>query len=136
MEPGRNMAAKRSSAAKRTKKAVTPSPCITSSTIAAPCAHEGTSPGVATSGLLLSTQQQQQYLELLARGASPTQICRDMEITPAAVRATAEQSPECREALADVELGLSQNVQTAVYILAMKGNVTAQSLWLKHRPPP
>lgn len=49
---------------------------------------------------------------------------------------TLAESAEFRTAQESAFTQLSQNVETALYHAAMKGNVTAQSLWLKNRPPP
>jgi len=73
---------------------------------------------------------------MLLRGASPPAAMRELGISPATLRRTLAECETFRQAHADVAEQLNLNVATAVYHTAMKGNVTAQALWLKNRPPP
>jgi hypothetical protein len=85
---------------------------------------------------VLSTEQQQLFLALLARGASSAAACQKLGITVADVSTTLEANPRFRTGLREVHETLNQNVVAALYRAAMEGKVTAQTFWLKNRPPP
>ena len=84
---------------------------------------------------LLTVEEQQAYLELRLRGASPSGICRHLGLSYRAVLETLDASLEFQRAFDDVTSLLDQNVEMALYRAAMDGSIPAQSLWLKYRPP-
>ncbi len=85
---------------------------------------------------MLTPEQQQEYRKLLANGGSPAGACLKMGIDLSDVAVTMERSELfCRE-LARVQELLSQNVAAALYRSAMEGSVSAQTFYLKNRPPP
>lgn len=85
---------------------------------------------------LMTYEERDEYLEMLSRGASPLGICREMELSPGSVARTLAEGKGFREQCDQMARFLDQNVETAVYLAAMKGNVSAQTLWLRHRPAP
>lgn len=85
---------------------------------------------------LMTYEERDAYLEMLSRGASPLGICREMELSPGTVARTLVEGRGFREQCEQMGRLLDQNVETAVYLAAMKGNVSAQTLWLRHRPAP
>jgi hypothetical protein len=85
---------------------------------------------------LMTYEEREAYLEMLSRGASPLGICREMELSPGTVARTLVEGKGFREQCEQMGRFLDQNVETAVYLAAMKGNVSAQTLWLRHRPAP
>jgi len=70
------------------------------------------------------------------RGASPAGACQQLGITQHLLSNTLEHNSEFRQQFADVKTTLTQNVETALYQAAMKGNVAAQKYWLERHPPP
>lgn len=84
----------------------------------------------------LSPAQQEQFLDLLARGASSLGACERLGVSAVDVQATLERDDVFRERHALVERLLHQNVATALYRSAMKNNVSAQTSYLKNQPPP
>ncbi|QDU41085.1 hypothetical protein Mal4_54500 [Maioricimonas rarisocia] len=84
----------------------------------------------------LSDPEQEGYLQLMLRGASPAAACLQLELPVGNVLRTMEQQPEFRERLRQVRELLSQNVAAALYRAAMEGSVSAQSFYLKNQPPP
>ena len=83
-----------------------------------------------------SSEQQQEYLDLLLRGASPAAACQQLEIDLFAVVELLADDDEFRLKTDAVYDALSQNVAARLYQEAMKGSVPAMSQWLKNRPPP
>ena len=84
----------------------------------------------------LSRAQQEQYLDLLARGASSLAACERLGVSAVDVQATLERDDVFRERHALAQALLRQNVATALYRSAMKNNVSAQTSFLKNQPPP
>jgi hypothetical protein len=84
----------------------------------------------------MTYEERDRYLEMLSRGASPLGICREMELSAGTVARTLTEGKGFREQCEQMGRFLDQNVETAVYLAAMKGNVSAQTLWLRHRPAP
>lgn len=85
---------------------------------------------------LLNREQQQLYLNLIARGASPAGACQQLGLPPMSLVLTAEQDAAFAALLKRVKELLSQNVAAALYRAAMEGNVSAQTFYLKNLPPP
>ncbi len=83
-----------------------------------------------------TADEQNAFLELLSRGASPALACKQIGRPLAAFFHTAEQDDAFRQRLETVETSLAQNIATALYKAAMEGNVTAQTFWLRNNPPP
>lgn len=84
----------------------------------------------------LNSEQQQEFLELIGRGLSPSAACQKLEVNLKTLRRTYHEQKRFREECDDVATALNENVEMALYIAAMKGNVSAQTLWLRKRPPP
>jgi len=81
-------------------------------------------------------RQQNEYLLLLSRGASPAAACGQMGLSLVTVAECIESNEEFRKLLARVKELLSQNVAAALYRSAMEGKVMAQTFYVKHWPPP
>jgi hypothetical protein len=84
----------------------------------------------------LSAAQQQRYLHLLTRGASPAAACLQLGISVLDVEQTIEHNPIFQQRVRQAKVLLSQNVAAALYRSAMEGSVPAQTLFLKNQPPP
>lgn len=80
--------------------------------------------------------QRAAYLMLLSRGASPAAACGQLNLSLVRVAEFIEQHADFRQLLARVNELLSQNVAAALYRSAMEGSVSAQTFYLKNRPPP
>jgi len=80
--------------------------------------------------------QQQAYLNLLSRGASPAAACGQLGLSLVTVADVIDRDESFRTLLARVNELLSQNVAAALYRSAMEGSVSAQTFYLKNRPPP
>ncbi|WP_139228266.1 hypothetical protein [Planctomicrobium piriforme] len=87
-------------------------------------------------GLQLTAAQQEEYLQFLACGLPPAEACKKVGISLAAIAAVMETDERFRNLVDRVRELLSQNVAAALYCAAMKGNVSAQTFYLKNRPPP
>lgn len=98
-------------------------------TLLTPRAQEAPAP-------LLTPEQQEFFLDLRSRGASPTVACQQLGTPLASFLRTMDDDPDFKAAVDQVNAALSQNVVAALYQTAMKGNVTAQKLWLATSPPP
>lgn len=84
----------------------------------------------------LSRDQRNYILQLLLRGASPAAACAQLTLPLIAYARTLREDPDFRARIREVTAALSQNVAAALYRAAMQGNVTAQTTWLRLRPPP
>jgi len=118
-----------SSRRKPTKKAVTRSRSITSSTTAndvAPTPDDSTQ---------LTIDEQQQLWTYLVKGASPQLACRELGLSVRRFWATLDHDPHFVQIIEDLFRTLSHNVLAALYQQAMKGDKTAQQTWLKLLPP-
>lgn len=85
---------------------------------------------------MLGPSEQAEFLELIGQGLSPAAACRKLEVNLRSLRHTIQQDPRFQAECDDVAATLNENVEMALYIAAMKGNVSAQTLWLRKRPPP
>lgn len=85
---------------------------------------------------LLTPAEQESYLQLLARGASPAAACIQLGLPLIAVARTIERDDGFQSLLDRLNELLSQNVAAALYRSAMEGSVSAQQFYLKNRPPP
>ena len=83
----------------------------------------------------LTPAQQNELIELLQRGASPAGACQQIGINISTFTETLQRDVQFRERLTNVKTILTQNVETALYQAAMKGNVAAQKYWLELYPP-
>lgn len=84
----------------------------------------------------LSVSEQQSYLSLLSKGASPGVACATLGLTLTQVAVSIEADERFRVLLDRVHELLSQNVAAALYRSAMEGSVSAQTFYLKNVPPP
>lgn len=85
---------------------------------------------------MLSIEQQQHVLDLLAKGISPAAVCQHLAISAEAYNLTRDTDEAFQLQLARIHTQLSQNVAAALYRAAMDGNLSAIALWLKACPPP
>ncbi len=86
--------------------------------------------------MVLSVTQQEMYLHVLTLGASPAAACGKVGATPMDVLTTLDNDAKFREQVDRVTVLLSQNVAAALYRSAMEGSVSAQTFFLKNKPPP
>ena len=85
---------------------------------------------------MLSNDQKEVFIGLLLKGRSVALACKEMEISVwTALRAIADDAELARR-VREVNAILSRNVAAALYHVAIKGNVTAQTFWLRSSPPP
>ncbi|MFO1022603.1 MAG: hypothetical protein U0903_18185 [Planctomycetales bacterium] len=84
----------------------------------------------------LTDEQQAEFLDLIGRGLSPSVACQKLEVSLKTLRRTYDDEKQFRHECDAVGTALNENVEMALYIAAMKGNVSAQTLWLRKRPPP
>lgn len=87
-------------------------------------------------GELFSVTQQEQLLQVLQHGASPSMACQQLGLSVASFFKTFSEDDHFRDQYYAVLTLLSQNILMAMYRQAMEGNTSAQSLWLKSCPPP
>jgi len=85
---------------------------------------------------LLTAQQQQLVLQLLLRGASPAGACQQLGVSAFTFARTFRDDQHFRKRVEEVQQMLGQNVASALYRAALEGNVSAQTFWLKTKPPP
>ncbi|MCA9076061.1 MAG: hypothetical protein KDA93_13620 [Planctomycetaceae bacterium] len=85
---------------------------------------------------LLTAAQKELYLHALTLGASPTGACGKVGIAAVDVLRTIEHDEQFREQVDRANVMLSQNVAAALYRSAMEGSVSAQTFFLKNKPPP
>ncbi|MBI1347269.1 hypothetical protein GC163_13400 [bacterium] len=83
---------------------------------------------------VLTTDEQQTLVEWLLRGASPAAACAQFGWPVERFWKTLAQDEGFTATLQQVFDTLSQNVLAALYQAAMKGQVSAQQFWLRHRP--
>lgn len=83
----------------------------------------------------LKPAQQNELIELLQRGASPAGACQQIGIDVSVFAETLQSDVQFRERITNIKSTLTQNVETALYQAAMKGNVSAQKYWLELYPP-
>ncbi len=80
-------------------------------------------------------EEQQEILDLVLRGASPAAACLRLNVSFDRLYRTLEADPEFRRRWDELLEMLSQNVAAALYQTALKGNVTAQTFFLRSLPP-
>jgi len=73
-------------------------------------------------------------LLLLGKGASFAVACRELGLPVDALWHTLRSDADFDARVQQVYETLSHNVVSALYKAAIGGNVTAQRLWLQHRP--
>jgi hypothetical protein len=84
---------------------------------------------------VLTGPQQAEYVRLVVNGAAPLRACERVGVTVAAVLRTLDVDAGFRALVDQTAEVISGNVAAALYQAAMRGNVAAQTLFLKHRPP-
>lgn len=80
-------------------------------------------------------EKQAEYLQLLADGGRRHASAYKIGITPANICAKRKSDPEFRKAMDLAERIANEHVESAMYKSAIKGNVTAQQVWLYNRMP-
>jgi hypothetical protein len=68
---------------------------------------------------------------MIAAGGSPAAACEKLGVALEAVSVTLDADERFRKRINRIEQSLSENVKSALYRTAMKGNPSAQSQWLK-----
>ena len=130
------MERKSSSRKKPSKKVASPSPSTTSSTIGSNSTNETDSQKAIGPPRKFDDTQQNLFLDHLARGASPAVACLKENLDLDEVNRAYENNEEFRQRWDNTNRELGRNVVAALYRSAIEGSVTAQTFWLKHRPPP
>lgn len=83
---------------------------------------------------IFSHAEQEELLVWLHKGASPAAACAQLSQPVEKFWRTLQHDREFSDAFQRLYDTLSQNVLSALYQSAMKGNVTAQQFWLRQRP--
>lgn len=84
----------------------------------------------------LSREQQDGYIDFLLRGASPAAAAQQLGLDLFDILAAIADDDPFQSRVEAAYDALSQNVAARLYQEAMKGSVSAMTLWLKNRPPP
>jgi hypothetical protein len=79
----------------------------------------------------LSVRQQKQFVRLVLQGAAPSGVCITLGVPLESVQLTCETDARFRGQITRLCEALTDNVRAAIYRTALKGNVSAQTLWLK-----
>ncbi|MCA8993397.1 MAG: hypothetical protein KDA88_15520 [Planctomycetaceae bacterium] len=138
------MPKKRSSLPKRSTKAASPTPSTTSSTTGKKVAKKKATASNSSEPTQVESHEEQafdeqlqrEYLQLLARGASPAAACMQLNLSVTVVLNRITTDETFRDRLDQIHNVLSQNVAAALYRSAMEGSVSAQTFFLKNCPPP
>lgn len=83
---------------------------------------------------VMTPEQQAAVIQWMQKGAAPGAACQQQGLTVEHFWFTLANDPAFNRALQQLFDTLSQNVLVALYQAAMKGQVTAQQFWLRHRP--
>lgn len=75
-------------------------------------------------------------MHLLGRGAPPALIAQQLHLSVLQIADALRSNTDFAERWRATQDLLSQNVVSALYRAAMDGNVSAQTFYLKSRPPP
>lgn len=76
-----------------------------------------------------------ELLDFLLKGGSPAGACQSLNVSTDSYFRTIEEVPRFAAAVQRTYDVLAWNVAAALYQAAMKGNISAQTFWLKSRPP-
>ena len=79
--------------------------------------------------------RQQVFLEALRKGHGRSKSCGKAGITRQTFRRHYDQNPEFQAAVIEAETDLNELVESSLLNSALKGNVTAQQVWLYNRAP-
>jgi len=101
----------------------------------APQGAEGCSQG-RKSSRRMGQVEQQEFLQLLEKGCTAAFACHQMGRTMSSLWKTLQRNGRFRQAFEENLMLMNQRVEAALYKAALKGNVSAQTLWLRNRPPP
>jgi len=80
-----------------------------------------------------SDKKIQAILQSLSQGSSTVKACKAVDITPATFWNWRQDDKELDKQVNGVIASRTQIVEDALYMAAMKGNITAQIFWLKNR---
>lgn len=80
-------------------------------------------------------EKQMEYLELLRKGGRRHASAYKIGVTPALICAARKRDPEFSKAMALAERIANEYIESSLYRSAIKGNVTAQQVWLYNRMP-
>lgn len=101
-----------------------------------PCRKRKASQTLQTVRTGLARTDEEEYLRLLLRGASPAAAAQQLELDLFVIVEAIADDEEFRVKVDAAYDALSQNVAARLYQEAMRGSVPAMTLWLKNRPPP
>lgn len=75
------------------------------------------------------------FLDLLRKGVRRTQACKKTGISRPTFNKTMNNNPKFAAEVAQAEVDANELVEQAMFNSALKGNVTAQQVWLYNRDP-
>ena len=75
------------------------------------------------------------FLDLLRKGIRRTNACKKVGIHRDTFNAHVNKNPKFAEAVMQAEMDANELVEQALFNNALKGNVTAQQVWLYNRDP-
>lgn len=83
---------------------------------------------------LMTHRERAEYLDMAARGGTALAILKEMGLAVGTLTKTLAEGVGFREQVDALRQLQNQMVETAVLQAAIKGNVSAQTLWMRHRP--
>ena len=83
---------------------------------------------------LMTHRERAEYLDMAARGGTALAILKEMGLAVGSLTKTLAEGVGFREQVDALRQLQNQMVETAVLQAAIKGNVSAQTLWMRHRP--
>lgn len=83
----------------------------------------------------MTADQQREFLYLIAQGCTALFACHQLGRTMRSLKTTLRGNQRFRREFFENLQLMDQRVESALYKAALKGNVSAQTLWLKNRPP-
>lgn len=79
--------------------------------------------------------RKEEFLALIAKGIRPANACKKVGIHRSTYCAHVNQYPKFAEAVTRAEMDANELVEQALFNSALKGNPTAQQVWLYNRAP-
>ncbi|MCA9098189.1 MAG: hypothetical protein KDA36_07380 [Planctomycetaceae bacterium] len=83
----------------------------------------------------LGEVEQLEFLHLISQGCTALYACHQLGRTMRSLAKTMEKNQRFRREYGEIQQLMNQRVESALYKAALKGNVAAQTLWLRHRAP-
>lgn len=75
------------------------------------------------------------FLDLLRKGIRRVQACKKVGVTHKTFKTYFDNHPEFADEVSQAEIDANELIEQALYNTALKGNVTAQQVWLYNRCP-